>query len=79
MSPGIRIEVKQIDEVLRTDVLKREVLEGDKADSARKLVSRAANRTLRAAKPDPAAHATEEPVTTPAVVDETTTPEEPAT
>lgn len=70
MSPGIRIEVEQIDEVLRSEVLKREVLEGEKADSARKLVSRAANRTLRTAKPEQGGPAVDEAVTTQAVVDE---------
>lgn len=48
MSPGIRIEAEQIEASLRNEVLKREVLEGDKADTARKHVSKAANRPLRA-------------------------------
>lgn len=56
MSPGIKIETSQIADVLQTEVLKREVFEGDKADAARKMVSRAANRALRAAasEKDPA-------------------------
>jgi Type I restriction enzyme R protein N terminus (HSDR_N) len=54
MSPGIRIETEQIEAALRSDVLKREVLEGDKADAARKLVSKAAHRVLRAKSENPA-------------------------
>jgi hypothetical protein len=50
MAPDVRLESKQIEEVLRTDVLKREVLEGDKADAATRQVARAAGRTLRKAK-----------------------------
>lgn len=50
ISPEIRIDEAQIRGVLTSEVLRREVLEGDKADAARKLVARAANRTLRATK-----------------------------
>jgi len=49
MSSGIKIELDEIRNVLRGEVLKREVLEGEKADEAKRLVSRAANRALRAA------------------------------
>lgn len=48
MSPDVRIDNEQIKSVLLQEVLKRDVLEGDKADDARRKVSRAANRTLRA-------------------------------
>lgn len=48
ISPGIKIEVSQIADVLQAEVIKREVLEGEKADAARRLISRAANRALRA-------------------------------
>lgn len=48
LSPGIKVDVEQISVVLQSEVIKREVLEGEKADAARKLVSRAANRALRA-------------------------------
>ena len=47
MSP-VRIDNEQIRSVLLQEVLKRDVLEGDKADEARRKVSRAANRTLKA-------------------------------
>lgn len=50
LAPEVRVENEQIKAVLQADVLKREVLEGEKADSARKQVARAANRSLRATK-----------------------------
>jgi hypothetical protein len=48
MSPDVRIEKEQIRDALLAEVIKREVVEGDKADEARKKISRAANRALRA-------------------------------
>ena len=53
ISPDIRIDEAQIRGVLTSEVLRREVLEGDKADSARKLVARASHRSLRSTKPEP--------------------------
>jgi hypothetical protein len=47
MSPDVRIEKEQIKAVLLAEVIKREVIEGEKADEARKKISRAANRALR--------------------------------
>jgi len=47
MSPDVRIEKEQIRDALLAEVIKREVVEGDKADEARKKISRAANRALR--------------------------------
>jgi hypothetical protein len=47
LSPNVKIEEQEIRTVLVQDVLKREVLEGEKADVARKQISRAANRSLR--------------------------------
>ncbi len=64
VSPGIKIGTSEIQSVLEVEVLKREVLEGEKAEAARKLVSRAANRPLRSTKPD-----TEEVNETPETVD----------
>ncbi len=46
-SPEAKVEIDQIAEVLCQDVLKREVLEGDKASAAKRLVARAAKRQLR--------------------------------
>jgi hypothetical protein len=49
VSPDVRIDTAQIKDVLVNEVIKREVLEGDKADEARKKITRAANKALRAA------------------------------
>lgn len=48
MSPDVRIDCDQIRAVLVQEVLKRDAIEGDKADEARKKVARAANRALKA-------------------------------
>jgi hypothetical protein len=45
VSPGVRIENEQIEAVLSTEVIKREVLEGDKADEARRKVGKASKTT----------------------------------
>jgi hypothetical protein len=50
LSPEVRIEISEIRSALEADVIKREVLEGEKADLARKQVAKAAGRPLRAAK-----------------------------
>ena len=48
LSPDVKIDSEQIRTVLTQEVLKRDVLEGEKADGARRKVARAANRVLRA-------------------------------
>lgn len=53
VSPDVRIDTAQIKDVLTNEVMKREVLEGEKADEARKKVARAASMALRAAKKEP--------------------------
>jgi len=50
LSPDVRIDLEQIKSVLTQDVLKREVVEGEKADEARKKINRAASKLLRAKK-----------------------------
>ncbi len=50
MSPEVRVEVEEIRAALENEVLKREVLEGDKAAAAKRTVARAANRSLRTGK-----------------------------
>lgn len=47
LSPNVRIESEHIRAVLASEVIKREVMEGDKADEARKKISRAASKPLR--------------------------------
>jgi hypothetical protein len=53
VSPDARIELAEIVKVLQDEVIKRDVLEGEKATAARKVVARAGGRTLRASKPEP--------------------------
>lgn len=47
ISPDIKITTEQIKEVLMNEVLKRDVVEGEKADEARKTVARSAGKALR--------------------------------
>lgn len=47
VSPDVRIDIDQIRTVLMNEVVKREVMEGDKADEARKKISRSASKSLR--------------------------------
>lgn len=54
INPDTRIAVEQIDGVLREDVLKREILEGDRAEAAQKAIARAARRAQRAREADAA-------------------------
>jgi len=49
LSPDVKLSTEEIAAVLRDEVLKREVLSGDKADAARRMVSRAAKKALRSA------------------------------
>jgi hypothetical protein len=44
----VKIDIDQIRSVLETEVLKREVVEGDKADAAKKKVLRAARKAIKA-------------------------------
>ena len=50
ISPGVKIEIEDIEKVLRNDVMKREVIEGEKAEAAKKQVQKVAARALRASK-----------------------------
>jgi hypothetical protein len=49
ITPDARIDEEEIRDALVNEVMKREVLEGEKATAAKKLVSRAASRALRQA------------------------------
>lgn len=48
VSPDVKIDGQQIREVLINEVIKREVVEGDKADEAKRKIARAAGNSLRA-------------------------------
>ena len=49
LSPDVKLDSEQVREVLTTEVLKRDVLEGDQAAEAARRLARASNRALRAA------------------------------
>lgn len=46
-SPDVKIETEQIRNVLASEVIKREVMEGEKADEAKKIITKAAKKALR--------------------------------
>lgn len=46
----VKLEVEELREALEKEVIKREVLEGEKAEAARKKMAKVANKTLRARK-----------------------------
>jgi predicted type IV restriction endonuclease len=48
VSPEVRIETEQIKAVLIAEVIKREVMEGEKAVTAQKKIARSINKSLRA-------------------------------
>jgi len=45
--PDIKIEIEEIQSVLTSDVMKREVMEGEKADEARKKIARTLNKVIK--------------------------------
>ena len=47
LSPEVKVDVADIKDVLVNEVLKREVMEGEKADEAKRKISRAASKALR--------------------------------
>lgn len=47
LSDGVKVESETIEEILMSEVLKREVIEGERADAAKKQVSKSANKLLR--------------------------------
>ena len=49
VSPDVKIESDQIRNVIAAEVIKREVMEGEKADEARKKIAKAASKALKVA------------------------------
>jgi len=47
VSPDVKIDIEQIREVMVQEIVKREIIEGDKADEAKRKINRSANRLLR--------------------------------
>jgi predicted type IV restriction endonuclease len=54
VSPDVKVEIDELRSLLTREVLKRDVIEGDKADHARKKIARAATKLLRVKKSDEA-------------------------
>jgi predicted type IV restriction endonuclease len=52
LTNGLKLETDELAELLTSDVLKRDTLDGDKAAIAKRLVSRASGKALRASKAD---------------------------
>lgn len=50
VSPEVRIDIDQIKQVLADEVIKRDVMEGDKAEEAQRKLGRAAGKALRSAR-----------------------------
>lgn len=50
LTPDLRVEIDELGSILRSEVLKREVTEGDKAIDARKKIAKATTKPLRARK-----------------------------
>lgn len=50
ISSEVKVEQEAIAQVLTADVIKREVIEGEKAEAAKKMIQKAARRALRAAE-----------------------------
>jgi hypothetical protein len=61
ISPDVRIDLEHIKSVLLNDVIKREVVESEKAEEARKKVNRAAGKLLRAKDTKQATESTKQP------------------
>lgn len=57
VTPDVKIEPEQIRAVLQEEVVKRDVLEGERADEARRRVARAAKRMLKARTEEPLSRA----------------------
>ncbi len=47
VSPDVRIEVEQIRRVLSNEVIKREVIDGEQAERAKRKIARSAGKSLR--------------------------------
>lgn len=76
ISPDVKIDNEQIQEVLINEVFKREVMEGEKAEEAMRKISRAANRLLRKASKDISDNESEEKPAKKSIEDESESPSE---
>lgn len=65
MSPDVRIDTEQIKAVLIAEVIKREVIEGEKAEEAKKKIAKAVAKALKAST-SKSGNGAEEPMSLPA-------------
>jgi hypothetical protein len=72
VSPDVKIDTETIQDVLMQEVFKREVVEGDRAEEAKRKINRAANRMLRAVGKDDEKPAKKKEIEPPAPPEETT-------
>ena len=52
--PGVKVSTEEIAEIIREDVLKRDVVEGQAAEESQRRVKRAPKKKLRRTTPAPA-------------------------
>ncbi len=77
VSPDVKIDVEQIRNVLVNEVLKREVMEGEKAEEAKKKIARSAGKSLRTStQKDSDAHPAEAQTTSAPGTNDSTTPQQ---
>lgn len=63
MSPDVKLDSEEIRNTIAAEVIKREVLEGDKADEARRKVTRSQNKAQKAKTAKPEATPAAPPIT----------------
>jgi hypothetical protein len=68
ITPDVKVPIEDLRNVLIQDVLKREVIEGDKADAAKKKVQKTAHKLLRAKKENSAQEPSESQVSEPSEI-----------
>jgi hypothetical protein len=69
VSPDVRIDTDQIREVIKQEVIKREILESEKCREAEKVIERAVNKAAKARKPEEPEDSSTVPTVEPAVGD----------
>jgi hypothetical protein len=64
ITPDVKIPLEDLRNVLKQDVLKREIIEGEKADGARKKIQKVAHKLLRTKKENQKQESLPEPMVT---------------
>jgi predicted type IV restriction endonuclease len=66
VSPNVRVDNEQIKEVIIQEIMKRDVLEGEKAEEAKRKLARSINRALRKSKKEDSTEEVKEVIENPA-------------